>query len=323
MKREQGVCNKGRCGKGSVLAVILLSALLLAVTAGTETEAGEPVFCPQAVTEGPDGSLLVTDCYSRVIWKVQGEKRGIYAGKPGPEGLYGKPEGGYEDGTLREMRMDSPWDIVPFMDGYAVTDQGNHVVRYMNAKGSRTLAGSGSAGYEDNIGGKAAFSHPSGLAAGPDGQLYIADTGNDVVRVLGPEGKVDTFLRGLSGPTGLCWYDGCLYVADTGNHRILKVRDGSIVWTAGKEEGWTDGSMEQARFSSPGYLAAAEDGTIYLSDTGNGTVRGIRDGQVFTPEWSREPYPSMELLKPAGLMAWEGGLYVCDSFSRKLFVLTR
>lgn len=302
------------------MMILLVVLSVPAAWAAPAADAAEPVFSPQGITEGPEGSLLVTDCYSKVIWIVQEGHREIYAGKPGPGGLYGEPAAGYDDKSRLDMRMNSPWDIVPYMDGYAISDQGNHAVRYIDQKVARTLAGKGTAGYEDNIGGKAMFCRPSGLAAGPEGMLYIADTGNDVVRSLSADGRVDTVVRGLSGPTGLCWHEGTLYVADTGNHRILMVRDGQIVWAAGGEEGLADGSGEQARFSSPGYLTAAGDGTIYVSDTGNGMVRGIRDGQVFTLEWNQDLYPGMELMRPSGLLVRGDQLYVCDSFSRKLFL---
>lgn len=276
---------------------------------------------PQGIAAGPDGSLLVTDCYNKVIWKVTGDTWTVYAGKMGSEGLYGEPLGGYGDGSLAEMRMDSPWDIEPYLKGYAVTDRGNHAVRYIDSRGSRTLAGKGAQGYEDNRGGRALFSGPTGLAADGGGNLYIADTGNNVIRRLGPDGMVDTYLRGLSGPTGLCWHEGALYVADTGNHRVLKVENGTVVWSAGGEQGQADGSLEQARFSSPTYLTAAGDGTIYVSDAGNGAVRGIRDGKVFTAVWDEARYPGMDLVSPSGLLSGDWGLYVCDRFSRRIFTL--
>ncbi len=303
-------------------AAFVLAAALGTAFGGTAAEAGEPVFCPQAVAAGADGSLLVTDCYSKVVWELGDGGRSVYAGKPGPAGIYGEPVGGYGDGTRGEMRMDSPWDIVPYLDGYAVSDRGNHAVRYIGAQGSRTLAGKGVKGYADNIGGKALFSDPTGLAADDAGNLYIADTGNDVVRRLRPDGMVDTYLRGLSGPVGLCWREGALYVADTGNHRVLKVENGGISWAAGGTQGQADGSLDQACFSSPTYVTVSGAGVVYVSDTGNGAVRRIENGNVSTISLDETQYPGMELISPSGLLATEAGLYVCDHFSRRLFILS-
>lgn len=299
-----------------------LAAALGIVCCGTAAAASQPVFCPQAVAAGPDGSLVVTDCYSKVIWKVTGDERTVYAGKPGQEGLYGEPLGGYGDGTRSGMRMEEPWDIVPYGEGYAVSDRENHMVRYIDAQGSRTLAGRGREGYEDNRGGRALFSGPTGLAADDAGNLYIADTGNDVIRRLRPDGMVDTYLRGLSGPVGLCWHEGALYVSDTGNHRVLKVENGEIVWTAGGAEGQADGGFGLARFSSPTYLAVSEQGTLYVSDTGNAAVRKLENGTVATVSWDQERYPGMELVSPSGLMAADGALYVCDRFNRQIYILS-
>ena len=311
-------------GPGIKAALVLAAALLVSLVQPVTGAAAEQprVFSPQAAAAGPENSLLVSDCYSKVIWMVTEESRTVYAGKPGPEGLYGEPLGGYEDGGRLEMRMDSPWDIVPYQEGFAVSDKGNNVIRYIGPEGAKTLAGRGKKGDLDGLGGRALFSGPAGLAADGGGNLYIADTDNDVIRILTPDGRVDTWLRGLSGPTGLCWHDGALYVADTGNHRVLKAVDGQIEWSAGGEEGEQDGGILQARFSSPGYVAAGADGTIYVSDPGNGAVRRIRDGQVSTVAWDESRYPGMELVSPSGLIATDRDLYVCDPFSRRIFRLS-
>ena len=96
-----------RCGRRRRYRLAFaLAAVLGIVSGGTAAAASQPVFCPQAVAAGPDGSLMVTDCYSKVIWKVTGDERTVYAGKPGQKGLYGEPLGGYGDGTRSEMRMD-------------------------------------------------------------------------------------------------------------------------------------------------------------------------------------------------------------------------
>ena len=217
-----------RCGRRRRYRLAFaLAAVLGIVSGGTAAAASQPVFCPQAVAAGPDGSLMVTDCYSKVIWKVTGDERTVYAGKPGQKGLYGEPLGGYGDGTRSEMRMEEPWDIVPYGEGYAVSDRENHMVRYIDAQGSRTLTGRGREGYEDNRGGRALFSGPTGLAADDAGNLYIADTGNAAVRKI-ENGTVATVPwdqerypgMELVSPSGLVAADGALYVCDRFNRQI-------------------------------------------------------------------------------------------------------
>lgn len=280
---------------------------------------GEPsVWGPAGICGKADGGLLVTDVFQKTVWEIQDGKRSLYAGRSGISGLYGEPEGGCRDGSRMELQMRQPWEIVPYLDGYAVSDTKNNMIRYITASQGRTAAGTGKEGYEDGRGGRALFYKPTGLAVDPAGNLYIADTGNDVIRVLTPSGQVDTYVRGLSGPTGLCYYDGALYVADTGNHRIVKVVDKTVTPVAGSgAEGNDDGAAETARFSSPQRITAAEDGTLYVSDSGNGSVRRISQGRV-------ETLPADEsMTEPAGLYVSGQSLYVCDSFSRKIHILSR
>jgi len=73
---------------------------------------------------------------------------------------------------------------------------------------------------------------PQGMALGPNGSAWVADTGNHRVQVFSAEGKLDAVLgRQGSGlgefqsPSGLAWHDGRMYVADTGNKRIHVIRD--------------------------------------------------------------------------------------------------
>lgn len=73
---------------------------------------------------------------------------------------------------------------------------------------------------------------PQGMALGPVGSVWVADTGNHRVQVFSAEGKLDAVLgspgSGLGefqSPSGLAWHDGRMYVADTGNKRIHVILD--------------------------------------------------------------------------------------------------
>ena len=210
--------------------------------------------------------------------------------------------------------------VVAYNDGFLVSDTGNHVLRYldMDKEWVYTAAGTGKAGFRNNTGEKAAFDSPTGLAVDNQGTVYIADTGNNVIRCMDEDGKVTTYAGGeegcalgnletvqFSGPTGLCWADGVLYVADTGNHRIVAIADGEAALVAGAElpgeaayeGGYLNGPAELARFASPQGVAVGADGTVYVADTGNGAVRAIREGYVTT------------LLSPESAWSWECSVY--------------
>lgn len=324
--KRRGMTGCGTKALGFVLSLVCSGCIL-----GVSLSGAAPFFdntgdgfSPRVMVQGREGCFLAADGFNKVIWQVTEEGRSIYAGQKGAAGKYGEPRGGYRDGSLGEMLIGEPWDMIPYLDGYALSDRSNHVVRYISPEGAMTAAGTGKAGYEDNLASKALFAAPTGLAAGPDGILYIADTDNDVVRSLSLSGKVDTYLRGLSAPTGICFYEGALYVADTGNNRIVKAMDGAVVWSAGTgEDGFADGPVSQAMFSGPQRMTAAEDGALYVSDTGNSVVRKIWGDNVSTLPAADAADPDLTIASPEGMMVMGDHIYLCDSFLRKVFVLPR
>ena len=199
----------------------------------------------------------------------------------------------------------------------------NNAVRLIRAENTQTVNGSTE---EDltvaELG--VAFSHPTGLAADGDGNLYVSDTFEGAVRRITPEGTVTTVVDGLIDPMGLCWKDGVLYIAETGANRIVKVTDGRLTVVAGSgEDGFANGPAAQAAFSAPQGVAVGEDGTVYVSDTLNSAVRQIRGGVVSTLVRRNLDEPESFIpISPVGLVLYGDQLYVCDSFSRKVFVIS-
>lgn len=102
---------------------------------------------------------------------------------------------GTADGTGTAARFLDPTFIAVDACGDAyVTDYGNHTIRRITPNGTvTTLAGTaGNAAFADGAGAAAAFNNPQGLALGPDGNVYIADTSNHVIRRTTPAGVVTT-----------------------------------------------------------------------------------------------------------------------------------
>ena len=93
-----------------------------------------------------DGRFLVTDVYNKVLWAVQRETVERFAGVIPVPDLSGEPQGVYHDGTLDSAYFAEPWAIAPYLEGYAVTDAGANVVRYVTAERVYTIAGTGTAG---------------------------------------------------------------------------------------------------------------------------------------------------------------------------------
>src|SRR6185503_10825466 len=103
--------------------------------------------------------------------------------------------------------------------------------------------GEGTAGYVDGPAATAQFNGPVGLTVSSDGDIYVADTYNDVIRMITTEGQVTTIAGGGSPgyadgeqksalfdtPCGIVIANNTLIVADTGNHRLRRVNaEGSV-----------------------------------------------------------------------------------------------
>lgn len=320
----------------AVLLLVILAVFLNwnrkgedAVRAGAMSEVSAmDIMCePCGITAAPDGSLLVTDTYGKQIWQVR-DTSTVYAGGSTVEDPYGEPLGGYNDALPEDSYFKCPWAITPFLNGYAVSDTENHVVRLVCEDSIQTVNADTAEDLPMTDMG-VAFSHPTGLATDEEGNLYVADTLENAVRKITPEGDLTTFASDLSEPMGLCWKDGALYVAETGANRIVRIQDGETVLVAGcGTDGRQDGTAAEASFSMPQGVAVGDDGVVYVSDTGNSAVRMVQGGSVHTlVARDVEDLESFAPVSPVGLLVAEdsdegGQLYICDHFSRKVFVLS-
>jgi sugar lactone lactonase YvrE len=310
--------------------VFLFTAICLVLSMPAWAADARTPAAMSGICEMADGAYLVSDTWNKVLWRVDGESNAVFAGTIPVTGRDGEPVGAYHDGALDSAYFMEPWAVAPFLEGYAVTDAGANVVRYVSGETVRTLAGSGRAGSADGRGSGAAFDRPTGLAADGNGNLYVADTLNGTVRKINAAGFVSTFAVGLTEPTGLCWHDGALYVAETGRSRICRLTraNGGLEVVAGVSEaaedageyygGYADGPAASARFDHPQGVAVGDDGTVYVADTGNAAVRMIRDGRVYTLRRSDGSAP----VSPRGLAVSGDTLLVADTFRGELLTLS-
>lgn len=316
-----GGVGENRFAPGLDLTRAQLAAVVMryATRGGVSVMSAMDVMCqPCGLAAMEDGSLLVTDRYNKLIWRVSGGKATVFAGSDTVEDVYGQPIGGYHDAGFLESSFRDPWAVSPFLDGWAVSDAKNGVVRFLRTGDSEDAHRSA----VTDLGIK--FDHPTGLATDGEGNLYVAETFQGLIKKITPGGKVTTLVDNLSEPMGLCWADGALYVAESGGNRILRVSArGQLTVVAGSgENGYADGPAKQAAFSGPKGVAVDADGTVYAADTDNGAVRRIRDGQV-TTILSRDPADATVLYpaSPTGLLLRGDTLYISDTFARKLLAL--
>jgi sugar lactone lactonase YvrE len=171
------------------------------------------------------------------------------------------------------------------------------------AVGLSTFAGQpGKKGYTDGAVAGAEFRLPNNLAVDPSGNIYVADTANDVIRKVTPDGIVTT-LAGVAhshgnedgqGSKARFWAPfgiavdrtGDVYVADTANNTIRKITPGGIVSTlAGLpgHPGTNNGVNFAARFRNPWSVAVDSSNNVFVADMSNDTIRKITPaGMVYT-----------------------------------------
>ena len=126
-----------------------------------------------------------------------------------------------------------------------VADSGNHTIRRIAPDGTvSTLAGlAGSSGATDGTGAAARFSQPAGIAIGPDGDLYVSELQNHLIRRVTTAGVVTTY--------------------------------------AGSTVGYADAAALTAKFNSPRAVAVASNGDVLVADYSNARIRRIlRSGNV-------------------------------------------
>lgn len=160
----------------------------------------------------------------------------------------------------------------------------------------------GVGGYADGSGVAAQFRVPNNVAVDHAGNVYVADTGNNVIRKITPEGAVST-LAGLAGhpgsadgtgdngrfcaPFGIA-VDGAnnVFVADMANNNIRKITpDGTVITLAGSagHPGSTDGPGGSAQFRNPWGVAVDGANNVLVADMSNDTIRKITpEGVVST-----------------------------------------
>ena len=210
-----------------------------------------------------------------------------------------------------------------------VADAGSHSIKGVNLTTGAvtTLAGTGVAGTVNGIGTAASFSNPTAVwGDGPN--LYVADTGNHVIRKIVIDTQVVTTLAGtmstsgstngvvgtgkLNGPQGLVGDGNFLWISDAGNHTIRKidVATGAVASFVGTtaNPGSTDGAAAGVLVSGPRGIWM--DGNyLFLADTGNGKVRRIRVDNGFTDSLTTGAF---SLNAPTGI--WSDGqvIYVSN-----------
>jgi sugar lactone lactonase YvrE len=222
-----------------------------------------------------------------------------------------------------------------------VADSDNNEIRKITPAGVvTTLAGSSTnTSFEpvDGTGAAASFNDPQGIAADAAGNIFVADTGNNLIRKITPAGVVTTVAgsatAGFARPSGIAVDTaGNIYVADTFNNEIRKITPAGVVITlAGSTTiGVADGVGAAAGFYNPQGVAVDAAGNVYVADGGNCEIRKITPtGVVTTLAGSLSigsadgPGSSASFYFPQGVaLDPAGNIYVADGGNNEIRKIT-
>lgn len=284
------------------------------------------------------GNVYVADCHNNTIRKITSD--GTVSTLAGTA-----QNSGHANGTGKAARFNHPDGVAVDAAGNVyVADTYNHTIRKITGAGVvSTLAGAARvSGLADGAGSRARFSHPTAVAVDARGNLYVADSDNQIIRKITSAGVVST-LAGRSGaygnadgPAGKAHFGYCVgvavdgagnvYVADGGNYSIRKISsDGTTVSTlAGGGLGYADGTGSAARFSFARGIAADASGNVCVADTDSATIRRITSaGEVSTLAGRANGVGAADGAVSAAAFYYptsvavdgSGDLYVADSFN--------
>ncbi len=237
---------------------------------------------PTAVAVDSTGIIYVADRNNRRIRRIE------------PDGTVvtfaGSGQAGTADGPPEAAQFTAPMGIAVAPNGDIYVSD-NHRIRRIAPDGTVTTIAGSTPGFADGSGTNARFNDPRGLAVDNLGFIYVADWGNNRVRVVSPSGDVRTLAGATATSILFAPSDvavdafGNVYVVDSGNHRIRKITpDGIIVTLAGQPTpGFADGQAFDAQFNSPQGIALDASGNLWVADTGNNRIRRVtQTGEVTT-----------------------------------------
>lgn len=233
-----------------------------------------------------------------------------------------------------------------------VADTANHVIRRIGPEGDmEVVAGRiGVEGAQDGSANRSTFRYPQGLVLDAAGNLYIADSGNGVIRRLTTDGTVETWAgspeeRGtINGdrfearfvtPLGLAWdITGDLWISDYSAHTIRRIdSDGEVATVSGLHgaPGFANGEGKRSRFHYPAGIDIDAQGRLWVADSGNGMIRVVsRDGFTDTiagadgaQEHRDSELEDARFDHPSDLaIRSDGTVFVADSWSHTIRIIT-
>jgi sugar lactone lactonase YvrE len=254
---------------------------------------------PQGLAFDAEGNLYVADSTNNRIRRIANDANKTISTVvgTGTAGSLG------DSGAANLAQLNSPYGVAfDAVGNLYITDTGNNRVRKVTARvvgglaqpldGTETItpvAGTGTAGYYPGPGQagpalSAQLNNCQFVAIDKDGNIFIADSGNNCIRKVDTTGTITTFVGGLLGPGDLrVDAEQNLFIADAGNYRVVKVAaDLTITPLVNTSEaiGFSGDGFPAtgAQLKNPFNLTLDGYGNLFVADSGNGRVRFVNMG---------------------------------------------
>jgi uncharacterized protein (TIGR03437 family) len=260
-------------------------------TAGYAGDAGAPTSAeldlPLGLAFDSSGNLYIADSFNQRIRKISGGTITTVAGNG---------TGGYSGDTAAATSAEllGPAGVAVDSSGNLyIADTSNHVVRMVNTSGTiTTFAGTNTGGYSGDGGAAidAELAFPASVAVDASGNVFIADSGNNVIREV--SGGTITTVVGAFTPqllndpeTVLVDKSGNLYISDQSGYRVLKYSNGNLTVLAGNGYvGYSgdNGPGPDAALDEPSGIALDANGYLYICDTDNNRIRKVSPEGIIT-----------------------------------------
>jgi sugar lactone lactonase YvrE len=278
---------------------------LVSTLAGSDTGSDDGVGTgakfryPWGVVTDANGNVYVADYEACRIRKIT------------PDGVVSTFAGssyGAVNGIGTQAKFQGPRGIALDAQGnlYVADAENNSIRKITPDRVVSTLAGGNGPGFINGNGLSAKFRSPRGVTIDSKGNIYVADTENDCIRKITPDGEVSTFAGGaeadfkdgigvaaeFKSPEGVAVdVQDNIYVADAGNRSIRKITpDQTVSTVAGTPGGdFVDGPGNIAKFAAPRGVAIDTKGDIYVADFDNHCIRKITPDHVVTTFAGRKP----------------------------------
>ena len=292
---------------------------------------------PTGIVSDGAGGFFVSDTENNLIRRIDAQGNTTT--------FAGSLERGFAEGQGQEARFDSPQGLVWSAGFLYVADTNNNAIRRIDAQGRVTnFAGSGQSGAFDGQGTEAEFSQPTALAVDSVGRLYVADTGNYLIRRIDTQGNVTTFSGSgdygqedgtaqraeFASPVSLAFSpSGDLYVGENDFQyaSLRKISSTGAVTTISKREEANEREIGPVStvYLSPLGLVFAPNGDLFLSDGRLSVIRKLDpQGQVSLMAGSSFGFldgPALlsEFGEPAGLaLTSQGHLLIADPWNHRI-----